>query len=108
MAIAATVVDISTDYADKDHELVIHIGGRFDFRALNEFRDSYEKSGHVVNKYVIDLAKSEYLDSSALGMLLTLRDYAGGDNAKIKIVNTPDDIKRILFITKLDSLFDIE
>lgn len=98
---------VNTDYNSKEHELVIHINGRFDFRALNEFRDSYEKSGYNVDKYIIDLAKSEYLDSSALGMLLTLRDYAGGDNSKIEIVNTPTDIKRILYITKLDSLFNI-
>lgn len=101
------LVNISTDYESKDHQLVIHIGGRFDFRALNDFRDSYENSGHVVNKYIIDLKQSDYLDSSALGMLLTLRDYAGGENSNIKIINTPSDIKRILYITKLDSLFEI-
>lgn len=99
---------ITTDYSDNNHELVIHIGGRFDFRALNQFRDSYENPGETVNRYVVDLEKSDYLDSSALGMLLTLRDYAGGDNADIKIINTPEDIKRILYITKLDSLFSIK
>lgn len=99
---------IRSEYHDDKHELTIYIGGRFDFRALNDFRDSYEKAGVIVNKYTVDLEESEYLDSSALGMLLTLRDYAGGDNADINIVNTPEDIKRILFITKLDSLFDIK
>lgn len=101
-------VKVSTDYSNSDHALTIHIDGRFDFRALHDFRDSYEKAGHEVEKYVIDLKSSEYLDSSALGMLLTLRDYAGGDNSDIQIINTPSDIKRILYITKLDSLFNIE
>ncbi len=101
-------MSVATDYSEKNHELTIHINGRFDFRALHDFRDSYEKSGHSVDKYVIDLKNSDYLDSSALGMLLTLRDYAGGDDAQIQIVNTPADIKRILYITKLDSLFNIE
>jgi anti-anti-sigma factor len=101
-------MSVNTDYSEKEHELTIHINGRFDFRALHDFRDSYEKSGHNVDKYVIDLKHSDYLDSSALGMLLTLRDYAGGDDSKIEIVNTPSDIKRILYITKLDSLFNIQ
>lgn len=107
MAIASEA-KISTDYKSQDNELTIHVGGRFDFRALNEFRDSYEHPGEIVNKYIVDLGGSDYLDSSALGMLLTLRDYAGGENADIKIINTPEDIKRILFITKLDSLFSIK
>lgn len=99
---------ISSEYKDDNNELTIHVGGRFDFRALNDFRDSYEKANGIVNKYTVDLENSEYLDSSALGMLLTLRDYAGGENADINIINTPEDIKRILYITKLDSLFDIK
>lgn len=106
--VAKSEMSVSTDYKEKEHELIIHINGRFDFRALHDFRDSYEKTGHSVNKYIIDLENSDYLDSSALGMLLTLRDYAGGDNANIQIINTPADIKRILYITKLDSLFNIE
>ena len=104
----ASGMSVSTDYKEQNHELIIHINGRFDFRALHDFRDSYEKNNQQVDKYTIDLENSDYLDSSALGMLLTLRDYAGGDDAKIQIVNTPADIKRILYITKLDSLFTIE
>ena len=51
--------------------------------------------------------ESDYLDSSALGMLLALRDYAGGDSASISIVNCNPDIKKILIITKLDELFSV-
>ena len=58
--------------------------------------------------YVIDLKESDYLDSSALGMLLALRDYAGGDEANIRIVDSNPDVKKILVITKLDELFVVE
>ena len=104
----ASEAQISSEYQCNGEELTIHIGGRFDFRALNDFRECYEQPGEVVSKYVVDLQKSDYLDSSALGMLLTLRDYAGGDDSDIKIVNIPEDIKRILYITRLDSLFGIK
>ena len=57
--------------------------------------------------FIVDLEKSTYIDSSALGMLLALRDHAGGDKAKILITNCSEDIKKILSITKLDELFTV-
>lgn len=88
--------------------LNIQVEGRFDFSALQAFRDTYEKLQPVPKRYVIDLAKADYLDSSALGMLLALRDHAGGDNADITIKNAIPDVRKILVITKLDELFNLE
>lgn len=97
----------STPSAD-GNELTITIQGRFDFSALQQFRNAYEKINPKPKAYTIDLKESEYLDSSALGMLLALRDYAGGDDAKIRITNSNVDVKKILVITKLDELFQVE
>lgn len=92
---------------DKGGVLTIAVQGRFDFSALQLFRNAYEKTNPKPNKFIIDLKESDYLDSSALGMLLALRDYAGGDDAKISIINCNSDIKKILVITKLDELFSV-
>ena len=89
-------------------ELTIKVKGRFDFSSLQLFRNAYEKVAHKPKKYVVDLQESDYLDSSALGMLLALRDYAGGDEANIRIINSNHDVKKILVITKLDELFKVE
>ena len=89
-------------------ELTIKVQGRFDFSALQQFRNAYEKVNPKPKSYVVDLKESDYLDSSALGMLLALRDYAGGDGANIRITNANSDIKKILVITKLDELFKVE
>jgi len=92
---------------EKNNELIIFVDGRFDFSVLQTFRSAYESVQVKPEKFVIDLEKSSYIDSSALGMLLALRDYAGGDAAKIQIQNCSPDVKRILSITKLDELFTI-
>jgi anti-anti-sigma factor len=89
-------------------ELTIKVQGRFDFSSLQLFRNAYEKVDTKPASYVVDLKDSDYLDSSALGMLLALRDYAGGDNAKIRITNCNPDVKKILVITKLDELFQVD
>lgn len=93
--------------SEEGKTLTIQIQGRFDFSSLQVFRTSYE-SVHVKPQfYIVDMKECDYLDSSALGMLLSLRDYAGGDDAQIKIMNCTNDVRKILLITKLDELFEV-
>jgi len=94
--------------AGGDQKLTIRIQGRFDFSAHQEFRDAYEKNAQKPEGYVVDMSETTYLDSSALGMLLLLRDHAGGDNSEIEIVNCNTDVKKILNISNFEQLFSIK
>jgi len=87
--------------------LTIAINGRFDFSAHQAFRDSYEKLSPTPTEIVVDMVETTYLDSSALGMLLLLRDHAGGDNSSIKLQNCNEDIRKILTISNFEQLFTI-
>lgn len=89
-------------------ELTISVHGRFDFSSLQLFRNAYENQDGQPQRFIIDLKESDYLDSSALGMLLALRDHAGGDSSNIRIVNCTPDVRKIFMITKLDELFTVE
>ncbi len=89
-------------------ELTISIQGRFDFSAHQDFRRSYEELDAQPVNYCIDMRDTTYLDSSALGMLLLLRDHAGGDTAAVKIVNCSSDVKKILTISNFEQLFTIQ
>ena len=98
-----------TSFLSQDkQELTIAIQGRFDFSSLQIFRDAYEKIAPDPAHYIVDLKEADYLDSSALGMLLALRDHAGGHEAHIVIRNAIPDVKKILIITKLNELFKVE
>ncbi|MDO6682279.1 MULTISPECIES: STAS domain-containing protein [unclassified Oceanobacter] len=88
-------------------ELTIKVFGRFDFSVHQAFRDAYDAHQPAALRYVLDLAGTSYLDSSALGMLLLLRDHAGGDAADISIVNCNQDVKKILTISNFEQLFTI-
>jgi anti-anti-sigma factor len=99
MAISGTV-------SDGGSSVLINISGRFDFNAHHDFRNIYrnEKSDAV---YTIDMSGTEYIDSSALGMLLLLREHAGNEGAKITISGCNDDIKKIFSISNFEKLFTI-
>ena len=88
-------------------ELTIVIRGRFDFASHQDFRDAYERVERAPKRYVIDLQEATYLDSSALGMLLLLRDHAGGDAAQIRLLNGSSDVRKILAISNFEQLFQI-
>ena len=94
--------------ASSDKKLTIKIQGRFDFSAHQEFRDAYEKCNAKPESYTVDMSETTYLDSSALGMLLLLRDHAGGDSSEIEIVNCNSDVKKILTISNFEQLFAIK
>jgi anti-anti-sigma factor len=85
---------------------IINIQGRFDFSLQGDFRQAYEQAAPSCH-FVIDFVGAEYIDSSALGMLLLLRDYAGGDNANIEIIHCRSEIKNILEISNFQKLFTI-
>lgn len=99
---------IQSRVSEDGQELRIAIQGRFDFSAHQEFRGSYESLAGQPSHYVVDLAETTYLDSSALGMLLLLRDHASNNEADIEIVNCSSDVKKILTISNFEQLFNIQ
>lgn len=97
---------ISGKVSDGGSSVLINISGRFDFNAHHDFRNIYrnEKSDAA---YKIDMSGTEYIDSSALGMLLLLREHAGNESANISINGCNEDIKKIFAISNFEKLFTI-
>lgn len=85
--------------------LNISISGRFDISMYSEFGSSYKNHIGNVSKIVVDMFELDYLDSSALGMLLMLRERAGGVSANIELVNISPAVGKILSTVKFDKLF---
>lgn len=101
-------MSISSTVSADGKEVTISISGRFDFAVQNEFRDCYHatRADDDVH-FVIDMAKASYMDSSALGMLLMMREHLGGNSANITISNCSPDISNILTVANFQSLFKI-
>ncbi|WFP51591.1 STAS domain-containing protein [Methylomonas sp. EFPC3] len=87
--------------------LHIKVSGKFDFGLHNEFREATKLAESGVKQIDVDLTGTEYMDSSALGMLLVLRDKVGGDKSAIRIKNARAEVKKILEIANFDKLFSL-
>jgi anti-sigma B factor antagonist len=56
---------------------------------------------------VIDLAEVTFIDSTALGVLIGLRNSAQEINKQVILANVPRRVRRILALTGLDVVFGV-
>lgn len=97
---------LSSQLSPDGTTLTISPDGRFDFKMHREFRNAYASAAGA-RHYVINLSRTDYLDSSALGMLLLLREHAGGDRADIRILNCKPDVYTVFQIANFHKLFTL-
>ncbi len=89
-----------------DGTVKIQTSEKFTFECHREMRAAYE--GRVATTiYILDFSRTDYIDSSALGMLLLLREAAGGDDNKIKLINCKASVKNVFGVANFNLMFDI-
>jgi HptB-dependent secretion and biofilm anti anti-sigma factor len=88
-----------------DGSLTLKIKGRFNFSCYKQFNDAV--AGPAAAHYVVDLSGAEYMDSSALGMLLLLRDKVGQDVSRVKIVAGSGQPNEVLKLANFHKLFNV-
>lgn len=91
-----------------DHQAdrtTVHVAGRFDFRCVNEFNAMLTRKSVA---WTVDLAKVDYVDSSALGMLLLLREHAGSTGAQVSLRGAHGQVRDVLVMAKFDRMFRLE
>ena len=97
---------INMTLSEDGAEVTIAVVGKFDFQLYDEFRAAYANTAGDSVIYIVDLSDTEYLDSSALGMLLLLREHAGADKSRIRIESVSPDVRKILDVANFSKLFE--
>ncbi|MFA6015227.1 MAG: STAS domain-containing protein [Gallionellaceae bacterium] len=85
------------------------LGGRFDFNVHRDFKEIYSSAlaDDAIQKIEVNLAEVDYLDSSALGMLLMLRERAQNVNKTVALLSPNETVVKILDIANFHKLFTI-
>lgn len=87
----------------------LQMSGHFDFSAHRAFREAYDPvlSKGGIKELEIDLGRVDYLDSSALGMLLLLRERAQAAGKSVLLCKPSISVMQILEIANFNKLFAI-
>ncbi len=100
-------MEVSSRLSSDGSVVTISIQGSFDFNTHKAFRDAYRHYQPDLH-YVVDLSRTTRLDSSALGMLLLLREHAGGDRTRLTIRGCQGGVRELLNVSRFEHLFNIE
>ena len=85
---------------DVDGQLIV--GNRQELK--QKVLDELEKGER---KFLIDFARTGYIDSSGLGVLVSLSKKIREQAGELRLADLNDDLKTLFELTKLDTLFQI-
>jgi anti-anti-sigma factor len=93
----------------RDQTAILALEGRFDFNSHRDFRGAYDAllSDARVREIELNFQKVDYLDSSALGMLLLLREKVDSSGKSIALTGLQGTVRQVLEIANFQRLFTI-
>jgi anti-anti-sigma factor len=89
--------------------LALHLTGRFDFNTLPAFREACDglPADEEIQSVQINLSDVDYLDSSALSVLLMLREKILSSGKEIVLTGVRGNVRQVLEIANFGRLFRI-
>ncbi len=87
----------------------LHLSSWFGFHAHKQFKEAYSQllNENILKFIEVDLSKIEHLDSSALGMLLLLRERAIAVGKTVQLVGLSNYTGRVFQLTNFETIFEI-
>jgi len=101
-------VTVKTNISEDKKVLTIVIEESFEFSQYQLFREAYSDIEITGIKFVLDLSKAAYMDSSALGMILLLKDHADKLSGELIISKPSAMVSKILEIAQFHKLMTIQ
>ncbi|MCX5741904.1 MAG: STAS domain-containing protein [Proteobacteria bacterium] len=84
--------------------VTIHISGRFDYHLIKDFQQVLSRTPRT---WVVDLTDVDYLDSSALGMLLLLRERVAGASERVELRGVHGQPREVLLMARFERMFKV-
>lgn len=77
-----------------------------DARAMRESLTALIEKGQ--NTFLIDLAQVDYIDSTGLGMLISIKKHAMKNGGNVSLLGIQGIVKEVFELTLLTKVFEIE
>lgn len=86
----------------------ISLKGRFDFQGHQKFRKVVEGLVRAGKSFLsVDLSEVNFIDSSALSMLLLARETCQKAGGSIALIHPQEYVQRVLKLCRFDQLFQV-
>ena len=92
-----------------DDVVILDLSGRITMgEGTVMLRDTLQKLlAEGDRKFLVNLEAVDYIDSSGLGVLVSLSKKIREQGGELRLANLNDDLKTLFELTKLDTLFQI-
>lgn len=103
---------MSFSYKIEKEDQIIHVSlegnlmNKQQVQGLLDELDFYFNEG--IKKIIIDLAQTQYMNSTGLSILINIFTQTRSKGGEVVLANIPEKINKLLIITKLNSIFNIE
>jgi anti-sigma B factor antagonist len=100
-------MDLSITFEAYDRARLVRIGGDLDVYTAPQLKSALEEQGLGKNTIVLDLAPVRFIDSTALGVLVSALQRSRAADADLFLVMDDPYLLKIFRITGFDTLFSI-
>lgn len=93
-----------------DSTAVIRLQSKFDFSWFARFKELYEPAlgNPAIKEIVVNFADVSYIDSSALGMLMLLKERAEAAGKRVRLSQCRGYAKDLLTVANFQSKFTMD
>lgn len=88
--------------------VTINVSEYFDYQSIREFRAAIINKKKANEDYIVDLTHTRYIDSCALGMLISMDRFVRKHKHSLKVVNCSEHVRKIFSIVHFDKKLIIE
>lgn len=93
----------------KDNSLILRISGDLigEDNGMQVITVVNEAVTHQVKTCIIDISGLRYINSSGIGVLITILTKFRNKGGEVYLMNPSENVTKLLIITKLNSIFQI-
>src|SRR5690606_10902279 len=100
--------DMSFSIQKQDEVVVVEVEGQLIVGNRQELKQKVlDELDAGERKFLIDFSQTGYIDSSGLGVLVSLSKKIREQGGELRLANLNEDLKTLFELTKLDTLFHI-
>ena len=101
---------MAIDVQIRDYSACITMSGCFDYKTWRIFTNAYLPllDNAALSEICVDLIQVDYLDSSAMGMLLLLKERAQANNKRVALHIASNFVLRAFKFARFSKIFDVK